>query len=125
MTETEKMQSNMNRLEKKMQRLNHMITNFDRDMKSMKSKDKTSQHRQISENSSSTSHQDAVTYEFKFTDDRGGELQRRTEVKTQRYGKPRDDIFSFLIPETRTSFLGKIEKNRDDLSKSANKERKE
>lgn len=125
MSEADKIRSNMYRLDKKVQRLNQMISNFDREMRSIKSRDKSSQQRQASENSSSASHHDAVAYEFKFTDDRGGELQRRTEVKTQRHNKPRDDIFSFLMPEGRTSYLGKIEVKREDLSKSANKERKE
>ena len=116
----------MHRLDKKVQRLNQMISNFDKEMRSIKSKDKAggSQHKNTgSENSSSVSYNDAFCYEFKFTDDRGGELQRKTEVKTQRCAKPRDDLFSFLIPDARLSVISKFDHRRDDLSKSANKDR--
>lgn len=115
----------MHRLDKKVQRLNQMISNFDKEMRSIKSREKGSQNRHGSENSSSLSYSDAIAYEFKFTDDRGGELQRKTEVKTQRYSKPRDDLYSFLMPEVRASVVGKLDMRREDLSKSANKERKE
>lgn len=125
MSEADKIRSNMKRLDKKVQRLNQMISNFDKEMRSIQSREKSSRQRQTSENSSSMSQQEAFNFEFKFIDDRGTELQRKSEVKTQRHNKPRDDIFSFLVPEARASFLYKGEPRRDELSKSANKDRKE
>ena len=125
MTEADKIRTNMHRLDKKVQRLNQMINNFDREMRNIKSKDKSGysqQRHQASDNSSSLSYNEDICYEFKFTDEQGGELQRKTEAKTYRHSKPRDDLFSFLLPDTRYP-AGKYDMRRDDQSKSANKDR--
>lgn len=130
MSEADKIRSNMCRLDKKVQRLNQMITRFDREMRTIKSRESEAygggswnNKVNVSENSSSLSHNDPLFYEFKFIDDRGSELQRRSDTKSQRSSKPKDDFFSFLIPDPRASLFTRKDHRREDVSKSATKER--
>jgi hypothetical protein len=129
MNETDKIRTGMNKLDKKVRRLNQMISKFDRDMRTIKSKESEGQvsswqnKANVSENSSSYSYNDPHYYEFKFADDRGGELQRKSDIKSQRSSKPRDDFFSFLVPDPRMSVFSRKDHRRDDVSKSATKDR--
>jgi len=98
MSEADRLRNNMSRLDKKVSRLNQMITNLDKEMRSKRGTDAPYSHQSIctdpSEMLCPLEHYD---YEFKFVNERG-ELQRNSESKPAKSSVPRDDFFSFYYP---------------------------
>lgn len=124
MSDTDKIMSQMQKLDKKVHSLSEMMSKFDKEMKNIKHKDKSKDHKSIQSLASSSEHSDpeslheAYNYEFKFLDEKA-DSQRNSTSKSHKSARKADDIFSFLYPDSRGD-AGVIKR---ESSKSATKER--
>lgn len=128
MSEADKLRPTMNHLHNKVNWLNQMINNMDKEIKNMKMRDNESVSMVNGYNRTDRaeidSNPDVYNYEFRFLDE-NTEGKRSPEQRPFKSSRNRNDFFSFFYPDSSSKNENSTNLKRDDgsKSKSATKEK--